>query len=231
MAENLEPGVFRCRFCNKDFQRENSLMVHVCEQKKRYQERDEVGVQIGLQAYLRFYELTQGSSKLKSFEDFVVSSYYRAFVKFGRYVQSIRAIAVPRYMDWLLKNNKKLDQWCRDSFYSDFLIQHVRDENVDDALARALESGVRWSEQTGCPSDDYLRYGNSNAVCYAITTGSVTAWALYNCDSGNEFLANLNPEQLDMIWSWVDADFWSRKFQDYPADAAYARELLTKAGW
>jgi hypothetical protein len=231
MVESLESTVFRCKFCNKDFRRENSLAVHVCEQKKRYQEREEVGVQIGLQAYLRFYEVTQGSARLKTFEDFAASPYYRAFVKFGRYVQSIRAIAVPRYTDWLLKHNKKLDQWCRDSFYTEFLSNYVREEHVDDALARALETGLRWSEETGSPSDHYLRYGNANAVCYAITTGRITAWILYNCDSGNEFLANLNQEQLAMIWPWIDADFWSRKFHDYPADAVYVRELLTKAGW
>ena len=55
--------------------------MHVCEPKRRYQERDEVGVQIGLQSYMRFYEITQGSAKLKTFDDFAESPYYRAFVK------------------------------------------------------------------------------------------------------------------------------------------------------
>jgi hypothetical protein len=34
-----------------------------------------------------------------------------------------------------------------------------------------------------------------------------------------------------MIWSYIDADAWQKKFANYPADQAYAQEILTKAGW
>lgn len=220
-----------CRYCEKSFQRENSLAVHVCEPKRRHQERNEVGVQIGLQSYLRFYEITQGSAKLKSFDDFAQSPYYRAFVKFGRYCVSIRAINVSRFIEWLLKHNKKIDHWCKDSIYGEYLIDHLKVENASDALARALEESIAWAEKTNNPDKDYLRYGNANAICYAISTGRVSAWILYNCDSGTEFLANLNQEQIAMIWPMIDADFWSKKFHDYVADTEYVRDMLRKAGW
>ena len=220
-----------CRYCNKTFQRENSLAVHVCEAKRRHQERDEVGVQIGLQSYLRFFEITQGSAKLKTFDDFAQSPYYRAFVKYGRYCVAIRAINVARFTEWLLKHNKKIDHWCRDSVYTEYLTEHIRHESMTDALARAMEQAIAWAEETGNPDRDYLRYGNANAICYAITTGRISAWILYNCDSGQQFLASLNQEQIAMIWPWIDADFWQRKFHDYPADREYVHEMLAKARW
>jgi hypothetical protein len=221
----------RCQYCEKTFQRESSLMVHVCEPKRRYQERDEVGVQLGLQAYLRFYEITQGSSRLKTFDDFVKSPYYRAFVKFGRYCVTIRAVNTARFTDWLIRQNRKIDHWCRDSVYGEYLSQYLRDEQPTDALARALEHALTWAEETGSPDRDYLRYGNTNAVCYSVTTGRVSAWVLYNCDSGTDFLGSLNTEQLAMIWSYIDADFWQKKFRDYPADTEYIRDMLARAGW
>lgn len=220
-----------CQYCDKRFQRETSLAVHLCEPKRRYQEREEVGVQIGLQSYLRFYEITQGSARLKTFDDFARSPYYRAFVRFGRYCVAIRAINIPRLIEWLLKNNKKIDHWCRDTVYAEYLQEHLCQEAATDALARAMEQAIAWSEETGNPDRDYLRFGNSNAVCYAITTGRISAWVLYNCDSGAEFLAALNQEQIAMIWPYIDADFWQRRLRDYRADAEYVRELLTKAGW
>lgn len=220
-----------CQYCEKTFRRETSLAVHVCEPKRRYQEREEVGVQLGLQSYLRFYETTQGSARLKSFDDFSRSPYYRAFVKFGRYCVGIRAINIPRFIDWLLKNNKKIDHWCRDTVYGEYLVTYIRQEAATDALTRALEQAITWSEETGNPDRDYLRYGNSNTVCYAITTGRVSPWVLYNCTSGTEFLATLNTEQIAMIWPMIDADYWQRRFQDYRADAEYLREMLGKAGW
>ena len=222
---------YACQYCEKNFQRETSLAVHVCEAKRRYQERDEVGVQIGLQSYLRFYEITQGSARLKTFDDFSRSPYYRAFVKFGRYCVAIRAINIPRLIEWLLNHNKKIDHWCRDSIYSEYLQEHIKQEMATDALARTMEQAIAWSEETGNPDRDYLRFGNSNSICYAVTTGRVTAWVLYNCDSGTEFLSKLNPEQVAMTWPYIDADFWQRRFRDYRADAEYVREMLTKAGW
>ncbi len=222
---------YRCKYCDKSFQRESTLAVHVCEQKKRFQEEKETGVQLGLQAWLRFFEITQGSARLKTFDDFARSSYYRAFVKFGRHIQAIRAVNPSRFTDWVIRQNKKLDHWCHEKVYAEYLAQYVREEHVDDALARALEESIKWEEETGTPAKDYLRYGNINRVCHAIVGGRITAWVLFNCDSGNEFLSNLNPEQISIVYPWVDADFWSKKFRDYPADQEYVKEMLAKVGW
>jgi hypothetical protein len=222
---------YRCQYCEKTFRRESSLAVHVCEQKQRYQSRDDQGVRLGLQAYLRFYEVTQGSSRLKTFDDFARSPYYRAFVKFGRYCVAVNAVNTARFIDWVVEKNKKIDHWCRDSVYTEYLRDYLSKESVNDALSRAIEYSIKWSEQHGHPANDFLRYGNSNAISYAITTGRISAWVLYNCASGQEFLDNLSQEQISMTWSWIDPEFWQRKFRDYPADQAYAREILNKAGW
>jgi len=220
-----------CRYCEKGFSRETSLAVHVCEPKRRFLEQNEVGVQIGFQGWLRFFEITQGSAKLKTFEDFAKSPYYRAFVKFGRHCVAIRAVNTPRFLEWLVRQNKKVDHWCREAIYIEYLTDYMRSENVSDALARAVEESITWSEKTNNQSHDFLRFGNDNIICYAVANGRVSPWVLYNCDSGMEFLGRINQEQVAMIWPMIDADFWSKKFQDYMADQEYARDILKKAGW
>ena len=222
---------YTCQFCQKDFIKESSLAVHSCEPRRRRQEQSERGVQLGLQAYLKFYQLTQGSAKLKTFDDFADSPYYRAFVKFGRYCVDIRAINPARFIEYVLKQNKKIDHWCRDSIYTEYLLDYLRAENVNDALARAMEFGITWQEQTGNPAHDCLRYGNSNTICHAIASGRISPWVIYNSDSGQQFLSQLTTEQIAMIWSYIDSDFWMKKFQDYPADQEYAKDILKKAGW
>ena len=222
---------FRCQYCEKTFRRESSLAVHLCEPKRRHQERDEIGVQLGLQAYLRFFEITQGSARLKTFDDFAQSPYYRAFVKFGRHCAAIRAVNTARFIDWVVRQNKKIDHWCRDTVYTEYLTEHVRSEAATDALGRALETAIDWAAHTGNPDRDYLRYGNDNVICHAVMNGRITAWVLYNCDSGTEFLGRIKSEQVTMIWSMIDADFWQRRFRDYAADTEYVREMLRKAGW
>jgi hypothetical protein len=223
--------MYECRYCKKSFIKETSLAVHLCEPKRRYQEQDERGVQLGLYSYLRFYELTQGSARLKTFDDFAASPYYRAFVKFGRYCVAVHAVNPNRFTEWLLKHNKKIDHWCRDTMYTEYLIDYLKIENVNDALARAMEFGISWAEQTGNPAEDCLRYGNTNAMVYAVTAGRISPWILYNCESGQKFLSELDATQIAMLWPYIDSEAWMKKFADYVADQEYVREMLRKAGW
>lgn len=220
-----------CTFCKRTFRKESTLLVHLCEPKRRYQERDDVGTQIGLQAYLRFYEVTQGSARLKNFESFADSSYYRAFVKFGRYCQSIKAIAVPRLIDYLVHKNIKLDHWTRDSVYTEFLQQYIKLEHYQDAIARALTIAEDWQSETQTPAKDYLRYGNRNKLCYQVNSGKLSPWVIYNCEGGQQFLSELNQEQVQMIWSMIDTDVWQKKFIDYASDCEYVKQKLQSLGW
>lgn len=222
---------FDCGYCGKSFQKESTLEVHLCEIKRRHRDRDERGVQLGLNAYLRFYETAQGSSRFRSWDDFVTSSYYRAFVKWGRYCVNTRVINPARFLDWLLKNNKKIDRWASDSVYTEYLLDYLLLEAVEDALERAISWSLDWAEQNGCDSRDVLRYGNSHAVCHAIVTGRLSAWVIYNCESGQRFLEQCHAKETEMIWPYIDADRWSKKFSNYPADQEYASSLLEKAGW
>jgi hypothetical protein len=111
------------------------------------------------------------------------------------------------------------------------LLWYLTIEAVDDALARAIEYSIDWAEKSEHPAHDCLRYGNSNALCYAVTTGRLSPWVIYNSESGVEFLSELGTEQVAMIWPYIDSDLWQKKFQTYLADQEYARDILTKAGW
>ena len=104
MTTNQSSPSYKCRYCEKEFRKESSLAVHLCEVKRRWQQEKEVGVQLGLKAYLRFYELSQGSAKLKTYKDFSESPYYGAFVKFGRHCQAIRCVNFANFLD-------EMDQW------------------------------------------------------------------------------------------------------------------------
>jgi hypothetical protein len=224
---------FKCRYCEKAFAKESTLAVHLCEPKRRWQQEKETGVQLGLKAYLRFYEYTQGSAKLKSYEDFVKSPYYNAFVKFGRYCQGIRCINYSVYLDWILKNNKKIDYWCSDKLYEEWLPEYIKREAVQDALERALKEMQDYADDHPELKNgfvDYFRYGNSNRICHHITTGRISPWVVYNCASGVEFLDALSEEQIAIVLPWIAPDVWQRKFKDYLADTEWVKDILTKAG-
>ena len=221
----------KCGYCNKVFRKESSLLTHRCETKRRHEEKSERGVQIGFYAYTRFYQLMHISGQQKSHNDFIDSPYYKAFVKFGRHAIGIRAINPEAMVDWLLKNNKKLDYWCKEQFYTDFLEEYLKVEPVADALTRAIEYSITWAEEKNMPAHDVLRYGNANALVFAVTTGRISPWVIYNSESGQKFLSTLDVSHISMVWPYIDSDAWQKKFTDHSADQEYAKKILKQAGW
>lgn len=222
----------QCGFCHKEFQRERSLEVHLCEPKRRYREQHDRGVQLGFQAYVKFFEISHGSAKLKTFDDFVESQYYRGFTRWGRYCVDVRVINPEAYVTWLLRNNKKLADWCSDRMYEEFLHHYLPKESVQEALARGVQEIQNYIDQNPDIAGiaHYFLYANTNRVCHHITTGRVSAWLVYCCTSGIEFLDRLSADQTAMIMPWIDPDTWQRKFADRPADVEWAKHILSQAG-
>lgn len=224
---------YTCRYCGKSYSKESTLAAHLCEQKRRIQQESETGVQFGFRSYLKFYEITQGSAKLKTYEDFAKSPYYLAFVKFGRYCVNIRCINFVNFTEWLLNNNKKLDYWCKDSLYTEWLHEYMKKENPQDALERALREMQDYADSNPDLRNgfkDYFRYGNANRIIHHIVTGRISPWVIYNCESGIGLLDNLDETQISMIITYIDPDYWSKKFKDYLADTEWCKDILSKAG-
>jgi len=224
---------YTCKYCKRSFTKESTLTAHACEQKLRFQQEKEVGVQLGFKAYLRFYEITQGSAKFKTYIDFAGSTFYKAFVKFGRHLVDIKVVNASAFIDWLLKNNKKLDHWCHEKHYAEWLFQYLRKEAVQDALERSLREMQDYADSNQELQGnfvDFFRRGNSNRICQYIANGRISAWVVYNCPSGIAWLDTLNEEQIAIIISYIDPDFWQQKFKNYVADAEWCKDILKKAG-
>ena len=115
--------------------------------------------------------------------------------------------------------------------YGEYLRYHLLNEPAITAYNRALKWAESWAERNSARACDALRYGNHNAVCFAITTGRISPWVLYNCASGQEFLGKLDPDGVAMIWEYINSDAWQKKFQEFPADLEYVSDLLRGQSW
>ena len=231
MKENLETKKYGCEFCGREFVRESTVLKHICEYKHRYLEKDKTGNRIGFQAWLDFYKKNSASKKQKTYEEFIKSAYYTAFVKFGMYCVDANVINPSRYVDWLLKNQISIDTWNTDANYTRFLIQYLRHENAYDALTRSVETTMELGEKESILGKDYLRYGNPNRICYAITTGKISPGMLYQSSSGTQFLDKLNPDHVKMILDYIDPEQWALKFKRDPKTANDIKEVLKAGGY
>jgi hypothetical protein len=207
------------------------MIKHLCESKRRWQDKDLPGNRIGFQSWVEFYKKNTSSKKPKTYVDFVKSAYYIAFVKFGHYCIGIKCINVNRYANWLLKNQIKIDSWCSDTNYNMFLIQFLKEEDALDAIARSIETTIALAKEENIQSKDYLRYGNRNRVCHLITNGKISPWILYQSESGVDFLGNLDEGQQRLIMDYINPEQWAIKFKRNSEMVVQVKELLNAAGY
>ena len=231
IAEIDTPMKFGCEFCKREFARESTVLKHICEYKHRWIERDKQGNRIGFQAWLQFYKKNSASKKNKTYEEFIKSAYYTAFVKFGSYCVNISAINISRFADWLLKNQIKIDGWCSDTVYTKYLIEYLRHEDPLDAIHRSVETTIELASTEGIQPHHLLLYGNTNKICYAITTGKISPWMLYHSESGVRFLETLNPDHAKMVMDYINPEQWALKFHRESENVRTVKEILKAGGY
>ena len=216
---------YSCEFCNRSFLRESTIAKHICEYKHRWQDKDKRGNQIGFQAWIQFYKRNTANTKKRTYLDFIKSTYYNAFAKFGTYCVDSKVINVPRYVEWLLKNKISIDVWNKDTHYTNFLIEYLRQEDPLDAVARSVETLQELSIDEKLQYNDYLRYGNKNKICYNITTGRISPWMLYHSSSGLKFIDTLDESQVKLILEYIDPEKWAIKFKRNPDIVKTVKEI------
>jgi hypothetical protein len=222
---------YGCEFCNREFQRESTMAKHLCENKQRYLNKDLQGNRIGFQSWLQFYKKNTSSKKNKTYDEFIRSAYYTAFVKFGSHCADINAINISRYVDWLLKNQIRIDTWTTDTNYTKYLIEYLRIEDPLDAIARSVQTTMDLAEKEGIVPKDYLCYGNPNKICHSITNGKLSPWILYQSGSGVKFLDSLNESQVKMVIDYINPELWKIKFNREPENVKQVKELLNAGGY
>jgi len=221
---------FQCVHCTKSFMQEKTLMAHMCEPKRRAMQKTEKRVQAGYMAWNRWYELSQNQRKQKSYEDFCKSSYYNAFVKFGSFVTNVSPLYPDKFVDFVIKSGIKLDHWCRDELYDQYLFEMLKIEPVESAVQRTITTMMEWGDTSGAQWQHYFRYANLNRAVHDIRNGKLSAWIVLNCSTGKEMLQNMNDDQLELIQPALDIPFWIKKFKAKPADAELVKEICKESG-
>ena len=138
---------YSCVHCNKSFMQEKTLVAHMCERKRRALQKDEKRVRLGFYAFQRFYKLSAGNKKDKTYEDFCASPYYNAFVKFGSFLNNVKPLYPEKYIDYVVTSGVKLDHWARDELYEKYVLEFILKEDVTTALERSVKSMMEWAEE------------------------------------------------------------------------------------
>ena len=218
-----------CQYCKKGFMKENTLAVHVCEQKRRALAKAERHVMLGYDTYNRFYRKTQNAKADKTYDDFARSPYYNAFIKFGSFISNVNPLYPERFMDYVVTSGVKLDHWCRDELYDTYVLHLIKTEGVETALERSVNHMVKWGESNSAPWNHYFLYVSLNRATFDIRDGKISPWIILNSKTGKEMLAKFSDEQLDAISLQIDPPYWVSKFKKQPSDVTLVKEVVKES--
>lgn len=219
-----------CRWCDKTFRSEKTLATHMCVRKRRWADRDMTHVRLGFRVFQLFYEHNTPSKNAKTMEDFIRSSFYEGFVKFGRSCVVNEYLAPEEFAEWLIRHGKKLKDWPKDSMYDEFLLEYVKKETGLRALERSIIYLDAWSQDTGNEWQSYFEKVSTHRAVHDIRSAKISPWLLYLSDTGDKLLTRLGDEQVRMIEHIIDAGFWMRVFKKNSEEVDAVRETCEAAG-
>lgn len=219
----------KCEFCKKVFVKENALLAHSCEHKRRWLWKDEKYIRFGFRCFQKFYEISMRVKKAKTYEDFMYSSYFTAFTSFGRYILEINAIEPEGFVEYLIKEQVQLKDWSNVTWYERWVRELAKKEEPQKAVERNILLMEQWARDTGEPWQDFFRKVSPSLATRWIQTGRISPWLLYS-DSGNQLFERLSDEQLMLVKEWINPFFWGDKVQRHKTDMDFIKILLKEAG-
>jgi hypothetical protein len=220
---------FICTHCQSKFTREKTLVVHMCEQKRRHLAKGDRHVQMGFLAYNKFYQLAQKFEGQKSYDEFAKSQYYNAFVKFGSFLHNVNPLYPEHFIDYVVTSGVKLDHWCNETLYERYVLQLIKSENVETALQRSIATMMDWADNNQSVWNHYFAYVSPSRATFDIKDGKISPWILLNSTSGKKLLAQLNDEQLTGISTMIDPEFWIKKFRSNSEDIDLVRQVIKES--
>jgi hypothetical protein len=221
---------FECKYCGTKFHKEGTLTTHMCVKKRRHMEIDSQASRFGFRTFQRFYDITMASKKPKTIQEFIDSSYYIDFVKFGNHLANLKPVYPDKFIDFVLKNGVKLKDWTRDFVYDTYIEDLVKKEPADAAIERTLGEIIEWTTSNNTQFSAFFSDISANEAAHMIRTGKISPWVLYLCDSGGNLMAKFNDDHAKIIGNIIDASFWKKRFKNNEDDVDYTTALLGQAG-
>jgi hypothetical protein len=221
---------FECKFCGHKFHKESTLATHMCVKKQRHLDANTAGARFGLRAFQRFFLLTTNSKKLKTQEEFIDSSYYIDFVKFGNHLAQLKPVQIEQYIDFVVLSGLKMPKWTSDPVYELYIENLVKTEPAASAAERTILNIVEWSEKNNTPFNQFFLSISANEAAHLIKTGKISPWVLYLSETGSNLMDRFNEDHAKMIGQVIDPGFWMRNFKKADDDVKYIKEALEQAG-
>lgn len=170
--------------------------------------------------------MSQNTRGDRTYDDFVKSPYYNAFVKFGSYISNVNPLYTDHYIDWVIRSGTKLDHWCKDALYERYVLELIHTEPVEVAVERSVKHMQEWATSAASEWNLYFSTVSSSRAMFDIKDGKVSPWLVLNCASGKKLLSRMDDSQLNAIAAVIDPQVWVKRFRSNKEDMELIRAVV-----
>lgn len=220
-----------CKFCERTFQRENSLASHMCEVKRRMLLENDKPYRMAFNIWREFMKLSiPNTKKERTYEDFARNRYFKDFVKFAKHVIDLNAMHPEEFVRFVVKNSIKLNDWCKDWVYEHYVRELNKRETVDRAVERSLLSMQAWALETGKPWQNFFKDISGPRAVQLIKTGRISPWVLFATPQGQGLLTRLEPGQFDTVAEYIEPDVWRVRMYKNAEECRWINNVFEESG-
>lgn len=227
---SLVQTTYKCKYCGKDFARENTLMSHMCEQKRRFIGKDDKQNRIAYQSWLIFRRLSIANVKHdKPYEEFIKNSYYTGFMQLSKYMIDLNLSDCEDFVKYLITNSVKMRDWTKTFVLHTYIKEKLRNESVDRAVERSLLHIKEWSEAAGTNWQDYFVVVPTAQFVHDFKMGRLSPWCLFATDQGSRLVDRLEDGQVEDLVNFIEPQSWKARILRQAEDARWVQALFNKA--
>lgn len=177
---------------------------------------------MGQASYL-FYAKWMFSTKRRvpSHETYMNSKYYESFVRFAKFVKSVR-ISVPEiYIQIMTSKDLQPSMWTMDDAYG-FYLEHL-EFHIDPKTSIRITSSVldKLADEYECDISNIFSVVIPNEIIQLIRERKLSPWVLLKSTKFKQFLQTCTEEQISIIESLINTSFWKHRFKNDPKSVEF----------
>jgi len=222
---NILKHRFVCQFCEKSFSMESKYIAHQCKQRKR---NEEVKTPVGQSAWQYYQDWMHAHKRAApAVEIFLSSRYYMSFIKFAKFVQSVKLPDVKAFI-WLMKE-KDLPPpvWTSNQVYVNYIEYLDRKTSPLQQANITVNTLLELAEKYNTSTSNLFHIIHPNEVINLVRERRLSPWVLLCSEQFKQFIGKrANPEQRILLSSLIRAGYWPEKFKKYPKELEEIKKIV-----
>lgn len=235
MAKKSSSPVYTCKFCDKEFKREDTVNTHKCVKRDRYEDRDSRPMREAFRIYMQFMELNHFPFKkgVEPLMAFIKSKYFSDFYDFAIYYLNNRDILdIDGFVKSLIVRNRPIMEWSTYKAKDEWILDCIRSESPNAAVSRSVVAMVEWGQNLNLEWNKFFSNVSSARAIAWIESGKISPWIIWLApkESTNKFFKNLSNSEIEYILKYIDPSYFEVKTIKYKKECDEIKSMLREAG-